>query len=184
MILSIPLKLEGSGIGMIMSLHHHINLILIHQWSKLCTKHHTIGIGMVVTTAVNILMEYRNTPFGIFILIDCFFHDILMRCTVIVVCVKNNEQDISITIIVIGSCLCLSLYIIGIGIGKSIWIIKMQAVLIRNTVVVTNGRCYRKGSQCLCPKISCIFPLVASVVHLISCGHKKTYIGMILECFI
>ena len=62
MILSIPLKLEGSGIGMIMSLHHHINLILIHQWSKLCTKHHTIGIGMVVTTAVNILMEYRNTP--------------------------------------------------------------------------------------------------------------------------
>ena len=139
---------------------------------------------MVVTTAVNILMEYHNTPFGIFILIDCFFHDILMRCTVIVVCIKNNEQDISITIIVIGSCLCLSLYIIGIGIGKSIWIIKMQAVLIRNTVVVTNGRCYRKGSQCLCPKISCIFPLVASVVHLISCGHKKTYIGMILECFI
>ena len=73
-ILSIPLKLEGSGIGMIMSLHHHINLILIHQWSKLCTKHHTIGIGMVVTTAVNILMEYHNTPFGIFILIDCLLY--------------------------------------------------------------------------------------------------------------
>ena len=38
-----------------------------------------------------------------------------------------------------------------------------------------------KKMEQLISLFSCIFPLVASVVHLISCGHKKTYIGMILE---
>ena len=184
MIFSISLKLEGSGICMVMSLHHHINLVFIQQWCKLGTKYHTIGIRMIVAAAVYILMEYHNSPFDIFVLINCFFHDILMRCTVIIVCIKHDEQNISIAIIIIGSCLCFSLNIIGIGIGKSIRIVKMQAVLVGNAVMVTNGGCYRKKSQCLGSKISCILPLVASVIHLISCGYEKTNIGMIFECLI
>ena len=144
MILSIPLKLEGSGIGMIMSLHHHINLILIHQWSKLCTKYHTIRIRMIITRTENILMEYYDSPFCIFIFRDCLFHNILVCCTVVIVGIKYDKKHISVAVIVIRSCFCLALDIICIFAWKSIWIVKMQRILIGNRIMITNRSCYRK----------------------------------------
>ena len=76
---------------MIMSLKNHIHIILIHQRCELCTKHHSVGIRMIITGSVDILMEYDDTPLGILILRDRFFHYILMGCAVVIVRIKHHE---------------------------------------------------------------------------------------------
>ena len=47
--------------------------------------------------------------------------------------------------------------------------------------MVTDGRCYRKGSQRLGTKICSVLTLICTIIYLISCRYHKAYITVILN---
>ena len=168
-----------------MSLKNNINIILIKNRCQLCTKNHTIGIGMILCCSINILMEGYHTPFCIWIGLNRFTNYILMSCTVIVIGIKNDKQYIAIGIIIVCSSICLSL-IICTGCTKlAIRIIKMITVVWILRIMVADGGGYWQRTKSCCSQISCIFPftITISIINLVTRRYHETYI-MIRCCLI
>ena len=124
--LPISLELICSGIGMVMSLKHYINVICIHDRCQLCTENHSVGIGVIKTGAIDILMEHNHAPCCIRILADCLLDYILVGCTVIIVSIQHDKQYTSISIVIICSRCGLTQCVGCVCIGESVWIVKMH----------------------------------------------------------
>ena len=167
---------------MVMALKDHINIKFIHNRSEGSSKNHSVRIGMVQTGTVNILMEHYHTPFCIFVFLHCFFDDVSVCCRIVIVCVQDDKQGISVCIVIIGACCCMTLCISGLIKAECIWIIIVKRILFCTRVMISYCSGYRKGSQSLCAQISGIFSFIVRVVYLVSCRNHEAYITVVFHC--
>ena len=153
---------------MVVSLKNNIDIVCIKHRSQLSTKNHTVCIGVVKTGTINILMDGYDTPFCIRISFYSFFDGVLMFCNVIIVGVRNDEESVTIAVVVITACCCLTVFCI-------VRVIEMVGIIRIQRIVVTDGSCYRKRFQSIGAQIRSVlfFFCFTCFIYLVTCRDDK-----------
>ena len=175
MALAVAVEELGAGVGVVVALEHHVDVIGVKDGGQLGAQDHAVGVGVVQAGAVDVLVDGHHPPGGVGGVGHGLFDGGLVLGHVVVVGVQHDEQPRAVGVVVVAPGLG-GAVIGGVGVIEVVEVVGVQGV------VVADGGGHGQGFQNGGGEIPGVLLLLglAGLVYLVAGGDDEAQIRVLL----